>query len=363
MAWPDYRFQNQMSALEAKAHKEITKHLASGYTLTNLLQAEREMDSVLEGLQRWLDHFATTQNPMDLGEFFHYTIYDITGEVFFSKPLGFLDAGFDIGNAIGMVVRLNRYAAIAGFFYGLYTFLAANPIVTAMNILPMGYLNELTLKYLRERMEKTEARFDVVEHWLKEHQQHPDRFTMRDIFSNITFNIPAGSDSPANVMHAIIYYISRHPTAYRRVREEILAAMAEGRCQTTIVSYTDSKDLVYMQACIKETLRIFSALAVSIPRVAGKDGVTIGDRTFPEGTILSLNPWVIHYSKEFWGPDANEFSPNRWFEKDNAVREKYLISVSDIKSFNVLYELTSAYSVWCRFQCLSWEKLSPDRTI
>ena len=30
-------------------------------------------------------------------------------------------------------------------------------------------------------------------------------------------------------------------------------------------------------------------------------------------------------SEELWGPDAATFNPDRWFEDDAAVREKYLI--------------------------------------
>lgn len=32
---------------------------------------------------------------------------------------------------------------------------------------------------------------------------------------------------------------------------------------------------------------------MGLPRVAPKDGITIGDRTFPEGTTLSINPWYV----------------------------------------------------------------------
>lgn len=316
-----------MSALEPHAQKSITRYLASGYTLTNLLQAEQEFDRVVGTLLGCLDRLAEKAKPIDLGKYLHFAIYDIAGEMFFSNPLGFLEAESDIGNAIGTVAKLNRYAAVAGFFYGVYTFLLANPLVTSMKILPMGYLNHLTTQALDERMAATESRFDIFEHWLREHQEHPLDFTKRDIFSNVVFNIPAGSDSPANVLHAIFYYVVRHPASHQRIRDEIDAAIAEGHCLTPVVSYVDAKNLRYLQACIKESLRVYSALAVSIPRVAGDGGVTIGQQTFPKGTILSVNPWVMHYSKECWGSDADEFKPQRWLTSDAVSKEKYLMSV------------------------------------
>lgn len=50
--------------------------------------------------------------------------------------------------------------------------------------------------------------------------------------------------------------------------------------------------------------------------------MTIGDRTFTEGTILSVTPWVIHRSTEIWGPDARIFAPERWLRDDAADLEK-----------------------------------------
>lgn len=50
--------------------------------------------------------------------------------------------------------------------------------------------------------------------------------------------------------------------------------------------------------------------------------MTIGDRTFTEGTILSVNPWVIHRSTEIWGPDARAFVPERWLRDEAADLEK-----------------------------------------
>lgn len=58
-------------------------------------------------------------------------------------------------------------------------------------------------------------------------------------------------------------------------------------------------------------------------------GMTIGDRFFTQGTILSVNPWVIHRSTEIWGSDARLFVPERWLKDDAAdLEKKYFIPVS-----------------------------------
>lgn len=69
-----------------------------------------------------------------------------------------------------------------------------------------------------------------------------------------------------------------------------------------------------------------------LPRVAPKGGVTIGGTYFPQGVTLTVNPSVIHNSKEIWGPDAREFNPDRWLRPDAAEKEKCFIPVSLQKS-------------------------------
>lgn len=79
----------------------------------------------------------------------------------------------------------------------------------------------------------------------------------------------------------------------------------------------------YVQACVKEALRMFGPVPMGLPRIAPRGGLTFGDRTIPEGTIVSVSPWVIHHSKEYWGEDAHEFNPDRWLKGDAVVKEKF----------------------------------------
>ncbi len=82
---------------------------------------------------------------------------------------------------------------------------------------------------------------------------------------------------------------------------------------------------------------MFNPAFMGLPRVVGKDGLTIGDRTLPAGTAVSVSIWVIHLSKEIWGDDARDFNPSRWFADDAARLEKYFIPVcaGDLNPLNM----------------------------
>lgn len=99
-------------------------------------------------------------------------------------------------------------------------------------------------------------------------------------------------------------------------------------CEDRVVSYEDAKKLPYLQACIKEALRVFHPVSMGTPRVVPKGGITIGEQTFPAGTTLSLNTFSMNLSQDLWGPDAREFKPERWMAEDTAAMEKLFIPVS-----------------------------------
>lgn len=142
-------------------------------------------------------------------------------------------------------------------------------------------------------------------------------------------NVGAGSDTVSTALQSFFYHLLRHPTALARAIREVDDAVANGFCTDPVVSFADAQRLPYVQAAIKEALRIFPPVSMGLPREVPAGGISIGDRTFAKGTILSVSPWVVHYSREIWGPDAREFVPERWL-RDGAVEmeRKYFITVS-----------------------------------
>ncbi|KAK7931347.1 hypothetical protein PG985_002059 [Apiospora marii] len=337
VAFPDYRFYTPFSLLDPKDKNECSKYLSGGYLLHNVLKSEPAMDASMRKLFGWMDKFADERRPMNLDEFFTFVAFDITGEVVFSKPFGFLDKGADVNRSIAMNLAMEAYIAFVGYLQWLHG-LFANPLVTKLGVLPMGHLFDTTMAALAERRRNPDARADLAAHWFrgldKAEQDGSRLFDLRCLQSFATANVGAGSDTVSAGLQSFVYHLLRHPTGWRRIADEIAEARGQGRCRDDVVSYEDATRLPYLQAAIKEGLRVFAPITsqlemltprdtpVGLPRVAPKGGVTIGDHFFPEGVTLNVSPSIIHTSKEIWGADAREFKPERWFASDMASREK-----------------------------------------
>jgi cytochrome P450 family 135 len=47
-----------------------------------------------------------------------------------------------------------------------------------------------------------------------------------------------------------------------------------------------------------------------------REPVEIGGHRFPVGAVLAPSIYLVQHRRELWGPDADEFRPERWLEGD-----------------------------------------------
>jgi len=120
----------------------------------------------------------------------------------------------------------------------------------------------------------------------------------------------AGSDTTSNTSCALLFHCLKHPQVVRRLRAELDSAIP---ADLDVPTYDMVRDLKYLECVIQETMRIHSTSSLGLPRVVPPGaGIEILGHHFPPETVLSVPSYTIHHSKEIWGPDADEFVPERW---------------------------------------------------
>lgn len=95
-----------------------------------------------------------------------------------------------------------------------------------------------------------------------------------ELLSASSGNIFAGSDTTAASMRAIIYYLCRNPEAHEKLLTEIDGADRDGKLSDP-VTFAEAQEMKYLQAVIKEALRMHPAVGLLLERVVPRGGVVL----------------------------------------------------------------------------------------
>lgn len=129
-----------------------------------------------------------------------------------------------------------------------------------------------------------------------------------------------GTETTSNTTAWAMAELLRNPDSMNKLREEIDKIVGPSRA----VEEDDLNELKYLQAVVKETMRLRPALPLLLPRKAREDTEFMG-YNIPKGTTVIVNAWAIHRDPDSW-EDPFSFKP-----------ERFLNSSIDLKGQN--YEL------------------------
>ncbi|KAJ7602447.1 cytochrome P450 [Mycena polygramma] len=143
------------------------------------------------------------------------------------------------------------------------------------------------------------------------------------VLKDETLNILlAGRDTTMHVTTMVVYFLSTYPDVCVRLREEILRHIGPSRRPT----HDDIKDMKYLRAVINESMRLYPSVpnnvresiqATTWPSPDPKEKPIY----IPAGAKTPYSVFMMHRRTDLWGPDAEEFSPDRFLDE----RVKYLL--------------------------------------
>ncbi|KAK9039687.1 hypothetical protein V6N11_014881 [Hibiscus sabdariffa] len=188
----------------------------------------------------------------------------------------------------------------------------------------------------KKNMKRVAKELDVfVQTWLEEHKQkrrsageRKEDQDFMDVMLTITedaklngFDVDADTITKATCLNMILgaadsnmvpliwglALLVNNRLALKKVKEELAIHVGKDRH----VEESDIKNLVYLQAVVKETLRLYPPSPILALRAAMEECTLSNGYHVTPGTRLLLNAWQIQHDERVW-TDPDEFKPERF---------------------------------------------------
>ncbi|XP_043696219.1 xanthotoxin 5-hydroxylase CYP82C2-like [Telopea speciosissima] len=207
-------------------------------------------------------------------------------------------------------------------------------VSVASDVLP-SFLSWLDWDGQQRAMKKTGKEMDALaESWLQEHQQkrlsgksHSDEQDFIDVMLSILEEhaqlhghdrdsvvkatalnmIIAATDTTAMSLSWLLSLLLNHKKVLTKAQDELDFHVGKDRN----VEEKDIDKLVYLQAIIKETLRLYPAGPLLVPHEAMEDCNFSSGFRVRKGTRVLVNAWKIHRDPRVWS-NPLEFQPERF---------------------------------------------------
>ncbi|CAE6439543.1 unnamed protein product [Rhizoctonia solani] len=193
----------------------------------------------------------------------------------------------------------------------------------------------------KEIMEDGKRSVDLIDKLLEVQDDDGNPLSMSELNAEASLLLVAGSDTTSNTLGCLFYYLAIHPEIQRQLQAELdqnapcdTSDEPDGKDGLTIppydvvVEYDNVKTLPYLDACIKEALRLQSTVGIGLPRVVPPGNtVTVAGQTFKPGSVISVPSYTTNRSS-VWGNDPAEFRPERWLDGKSSSLNKYFVPFS-----------------------------------
>ncbi|KAI1319728.1 cytochrome P450 family protein [Xylariaceae sp. FL0255] len=295
--------ENIFTLLGNKEHHRLRARLLPGYALKGIEDHEKRVDEQIEKLIRLIER-KTMQ----------FLTQDVITAVGFGKPVGYLDVDEDM----------------FGVIEASETILLPAHIVTVLPILERFIASPLMRPFLPKSTDKQGVgRFLAVVRGNVDKRYGDDKVRSNDMLqtfvdsdlrrtqveSEALVTLFGGTDTTATAIRNAIFFLSTSPSIYRKLQDKIDSAADS--VDRPIISDEQAKKLPYLQACIRESMRLWRPSMGMMGKTSDEDDVVCGIKVAAK-TQIGWAALVIMKDTSVFGENAAVFEPARWLEAEPA---------------------------------------------
>jgi hypothetical protein len=304
--------------------------------MSTLVQYEPFVDSTTELFLKQTEKlYAQTGSVCDFSRWLQFYAFDVIGEMTYSKRHGFVEENRDIDGIVQYLGKLFDYVAPIGQIPVLDLLFLKNPIYLWASQYGLIDSTFPVAKFAKQRMAErysadnsksssvlpevepkgAPSQPDLLSKFIQAKESRPEFMTDTLVTTMAVSMAFAGSETTAISLSSVFYFLLKNPECLDALYRELDEKDAQGffsAPKTGVVTWSESQELPYLDACIKESFRLHPAPGLPIERVVPKQGTEIAGVFVKGGTIVGCNAWVLHRRPEIFGEDVEAFRPERW---------------------------------------------------
>ena len=275
-------------------HAQRKRIVGHGYSLHSLYAMEEFVQGCVDKFLKQMDAYGASGKPMDLAKYSHFFAFDTIGELAFSEGFGMLETGKEdpripligaqmaLGTVLGMIPQLLLPISRHGAWVP----------VPWMRRQTAGRkkLKEMTESRVQSRQKNPSDRKDILGRLLEAKDTETGAYLDQiDVRTEAFSSIVAGSDSTSSGLAFTFYHVLANQDVFAKLTHELRSAFpdpiaADG--SRIIPTLGQLNKITYLQAVIKESLRLTPPQTMNLPRYVPKGGKEIAGKYLPEGVRL-----------------------------------------------------------------------------
>ncbi|THC93438.1 hypothetical protein EYZ11_007097 [Aspergillus tanneri] len=326
ISYPQSIFSTEGYAL----HRDRRRVLGQFFKKGAILQFEPAIRANVQSLCRHFSALSSSNQPLELHAAFQCFVCDTLSQYCFGRQEGShylhqptLPATWKARiNSMFNFCRLNRQIPILSSFARIFP----GPVAW----LVPSYGHVLEFEQHRRADSKngylTRAPTAIYPAILADPDVPPSEKISPRLEDDAIFLMMAGTDAPSQAIAITIFHILNNPAVHQKLKAELFANVSDVTSTPTLELL---EKLPYLNATIKEGLRLSSIVTTRLPRIAPDEVLQYQKWQIPAGTPVSMSTYFILRDPDIF-PEPTKFIPERWLldPEDLQRLQRYLVPAS-----------------------------------
>ncbi|KAI5795730.1 cytochrome P450 [Geopyxis carbonaria] len=280
-------------------HSRFRKAFSPPFSDKSLRENEPVINKTIDLLITRLKGQIKTKNGIaDMVKWYNWTTFDVIGELVYGDSFGCLEnSEFHPWLSIVLQnIKLSSYVALMERY----------PMIKklVMSSLPRSLMEKrnMHVEIIREKIARRSESKSMMKDVISHISNNEDSLTQGEIEANLALITMAGSETSATSLSAASYYLTKNKGAFEKLKAEVRSTFTKEK----EITHNSIKNFPYLNAVIKEALRLYPPTPVGLPRRV---------------TVVYMTQYSAYRSpNNFHLPD--EFRPERWLDDPEFASDK-----------------------------------------